>query len=177
VEKQVANIFGKLGLHAKGTPRQLWIVGGIGVTPFLSWRARQYYAHSPAGTERSWLDNCPQRSLQMPELRFPERCPPSLDGLARRVLCGASACVSALGQGKERCARVERMRLAGNVPAFFELVHELGGRLLGHPQVLGDIGDRRVAQADPCERKAVRGADIPESAARHPFLHGIDELR
>jgi predicted ferric reductase len=28
--------FGRFS-HAKGTPRQLWIAGGIGVTPFLSW--------------------------------------------------------------------------------------------------------------------------------------------
>jgi predicted ferric reductase len=28
--------FGRFS-HAKGTPRQLWVAGGIGVTPFLSW--------------------------------------------------------------------------------------------------------------------------------------------
>ena len=34
--------------HAKGTPRQLWVAGGIGVTPFLSW-LRALDQHPPRG--------------------------------------------------------------------------------------------------------------------------------
>lgn len=44
------------------------------------------------------------------------------------------------------------MGLAGDVPAFFELVRELGRRLLGHAQVLGDVADRRVALAERLAR-------------------------
>lgn len=39
--------FGRFS-HAKGTPRQLWIAGGIGVTPFLSW-LRGLGEHPPRG--------------------------------------------------------------------------------------------------------------------------------
>ncbi len=39
--------FGRFS-HAKGTPRQLWIAGGIGVTPFLSW-LRDLGEHPPRG--------------------------------------------------------------------------------------------------------------------------------
>jgi hypothetical protein len=45
------------------------------------------------------------------------------------------------------------MRPAGDVPALFELLHQLSGRLLGDPQVLGEGADRRVARADPDERE------------------------
>lgn len=34
--------------HAKGTARQIWVAGGVGVTPFLSW-ARSLEGHPPPG--------------------------------------------------------------------------------------------------------------------------------
>jgi predicted ferric reductase len=35
--------------HTKGTTRQIWVAGGVGVTPFLSW-LRSLEAHPPAGS-------------------------------------------------------------------------------------------------------------------------------
>ena len=39
--------FGRFS-HEKGTPRQIWIAGGIGVTPFFSW-LRAIDQHPPHG--------------------------------------------------------------------------------------------------------------------------------
>lgn len=69
------------------------------------------------------------------------------------------------------------MRLADDVPAFFELVHKLGPCLLGHAHVVGDVGDRRVTLTDSRDPQPVRRADISESPARKPFRYGLDELR
>jgi hypothetical protein len=115
--------------------------------------------------------------LKLAELRLTKRCPPLLNGLTRRLLRRLSTPDAALGKDQERGTRIDRMRLPGDVSAFFEMSHELGGRLLSYAQVLSDIRDRRIARADPHENKSMRRADIPESALRHPFLHSVGELR
>ena len=133
----------------------------------------QLAQRSPVRAERPGPDDYLQRPPKLPELGLAELRPPSPDRLACRLLRGECAGNAAAGQDEERGPRIERMRLARDVAPLFELMHELGGSLLGYAQVVSDVGSCRVASADPHERKAVRWPDIPESAACHSVLDGL----
>lgn len=76
---QIEGPYGRFDGQA-GSATQVWVAGGVGITPFLAWlEARQVERHSPELT-----------AVPSPHFRIAERCEQgNAASAARRLLCGS----------------------------------------------------------------------------------------
>ncbi len=99
----------------------------------------------------------------MPVCRRAELVLPLLDGLGGCLLGSNGARQSALGEHEQPGSLVAWVRAPLDVAALGEVVDELGGGLLGDPEMDGEICGGGVAGADASEGEAVRGSDVVEA--------------
>ncbi|MDQ1020731.1 mannose-6-phosphate isomerase-like protein (cupin superfamily) [Streptomyces afghaniensis] len=79
------------------------------------------------------------------------------------------------GQHHQPRPGVLRMRPPLGVSLAHRLVDELTGGLLGHPEVSGQVGDRRTVRGEPGEGEAVCGAHPLETAGDHALMDASRE--
>ncbi len=68
------------------------------------------------------------------------------------------------------------MRPALGVPLADDLVHQLARRLLGHPEVRGQVGGGGPVGGEPREGEAVGGPEVREAAGDHPVMDALSEV-
>jgi hypothetical protein len=92
------------------------------------------------------------------------------------LLSCPGASPAAVGQEQSPCSAISGVWLAFDISALDQLLHELTGSLLGHPEMLGNLGGRGTTRSDPDECESVRGPHVGESVRRDPGLNAIDDL-